>query len=73
MPKSDNDNTRISQWHCCSVFINKFEQIEYPLVMFLFAEFEQVNVYLWKFDVWSLKLFDSFILIYCNCEKGDGN
>ena len=35
-----------------------------------FVEFEQVNFYLWKFDVWSLKLFDCFILIYCDCVKG---
>ena len=36
-----------------------------------FVEFEQVNVYLRKFDIWSLKLFDPFILIYCNCVRGD--
>ena len=29
-----------------------------------FVEFEQVNVYLQKFDACSLNLFDSFILIY---------
>ena len=38
-----------------------------------FVEFEQVNVYLRKFDVWSLKLFDHLILIYCNYVRGDGN
>ena len=35
-----------------------------------FVEFEQVNIYLRKFDVWSLKLFDSFILIYYDCIRG---
>ena len=33
-------------------------------------EFEQVNVYLRKIDVLSLKLFDSFIFIYCDCIRG---
>ena len=35
-----------------------------------FVEFEQVNIYLRKFDVWSLKLFDSFILIHYDCVRG---
>ena len=35
-----------------------------------FVEFEQVNIYLRKFDVWSLKLFDSFILIHFDCVRG---
>ena len=35
-----------------------------------FVEFEQVNIYLRKFDVWSLKLFDSFILIHYDCIRG---
>ena len=35
-----------------------------------FVEFEQVNAYLPKFDVCSLKLFDSCILIYCDCVRG---
>ena len=38
-----------------------------------FSEFEQVNVYLRNVDVWSSKLFDSFILIYCDCVREDGN
>ena len=38
-----------------------------------FADFEQVNVYLQKFDVWWLKLFDPFVLIYCDCVREDGN
>ena len=38
-----------------------------------FTEFEQVNVYLQKCNVWSLKLFDFFILIYCDCVRVDGN
>ena len=33
-------------------------------------EFEKVNIYLRKFDVWSLKLFDSFILIHYDCVRG---
>ena len=33
-------------------------------------EFEQANIYLRKFDVWSLKLFDSFIVIYYDCVRG---
>ena len=40
------------------------------LSQWLFCGIEQVNVYLRKFDVWSLKLFDSFILIYCDCVRG---
>ena len=35
--------------------------------------FHAVEKFLRKADVWSLKLFDSFILIYCNYERGDGN
>ena len=35
-----------------------------------FVEFEQVNIYLQKFDVSSLKLFDSFILIHYDCIRG---
>ena len=35
-----------------------------------FVEFEQVNIYLRKFDVWSLKLYDSFILIHYDCVRG---
>ena len=35
-----------------------------------FVEFEQVNIYLRKFNVWSLKLFDSFILIHYDCVRG---
>ena len=35
-----------------------------------FVEFEQVNIYLRKFDVWSLNLFDSFILIHYDCIRG---
>ena len=38
-----------------------------------FTEFEQVNVYLQKCNVWSLKLFDFFIFIYCDCVRVDGN
>ena len=38
-----------------------------------FTEFEQVNVYLQKRNVWSLKLFDFLIFIYCDCVKVDGN
>ena len=38
-----------------------------------FAEFEQVSVYIRNFDVWSLKLLNSFILIYWNYSMGDGN
>ena len=57
-------------YYYCSIFINKFEQIEYPLLNVCFVEFEQVNIYLWKFDVWSIKLFDSFIVIYYDCVRG---
>ena len=35
-----------------------------------FVEFEQVYIYLRKFDIWSLKLFDSFILIHYDYVKG---
>ena len=35
-----------------------------------FVEFEQVNIYLRKFDIWSLKLFDSFILTRYDCVRG---
>ena len=35
-----------------------------------FVEFEQVNIYLRKFDVWSLKLYNSFILIHYDCVRG---
>ena len=35
-----------------------------------FVEFEQVNIYLRKFDVWSLKLFDSFIFIHYDFARG---
>ena len=41
----------LSQWHCFSIFINKFEQIDYLLIMLFFVEFQQVNVYLQKSDV----------------------
>ena len=41
----------LRQWHCFSIFINKFEQIDYLLIMLFFVEFKQVNVYLQKFDV----------------------
>ena len=33
-------------------------------------EFEQVNIYLRTFDVWSLKLFGSFKLIHYDCVRG---
>ena len=36
---------------------------------FYFVEFEQLNIYLRKFDVWSLELFDSFILIHYDCVR----
>ena len=36
---------------------------------FYFVEFEQLNIYLQKFDVSSLKLFDSFILIHYDCVR----
>ena len=39
------------------------------LSQWLFRGIEQVNVYLRKFDVWSLKLCDSFILIYYDCVR----
>ena len=32
-----------------------------------FVEFELVNIYLWN---WSLKLFDSFLLIHYDCVRG---
>ena len=35
-----------------------------------FVEFEQVNIYLRKYDVSSLKLFDSFVLIHYDCKRG---
>ena len=35
-----------------------------------FVEFELVNIYLQKFDVWLLKLFDSFVLIHYDCVRG---
>ena len=41
----------LRQWHCFSIFINKFEQIDYLLIMLFFVEFQQVNVYLQKSDV----------------------
>ena len=34
------------------------------------VEFEQLNIYLRKFDVRSLKLFESFILIHYDCVRG---
>ena len=37
MLKSDNNNAIITLWHCCSSFMNnKFEQIEYLLLLFTF-------------------------------------
>ena len=33
-------------------------------------EFEQENIYLRKFNVRSLKVFDSFILVYYDCIRG---
>ena len=53
----------LRQWHCVSIFINKFEQIDYLLIMLFFVEFQQVNVYLQKFDVWLLKPLNSFIVV----------
>ena len=38
----------LRQWHSCSIFINKFEQIKYHV---FFVEFERVNVCLRKLDV----------------------
>ena len=34
MPKIDKNNAKIDVYYC-SIFINKFEQIEYPLSVFL--------------------------------------
>ena len=36
-----------------------------------FVEFKQVNIYSRKIYVWSLKLFDSFILIHYDSENGN--
>ena len=36
----------------------------------VYVDFEQVNIYFRKFDVWSLKLFDSFIVIHYDCIRG---
>ena len=35
-----------------------------------FVEFGQANIYLRKFDIWSLKLFDSFLLIHYDFVRG---
>lgn len=56
-----NTTLELRQWHCSSFFYNTSEQIGL-LATAYFVEFEQVNAYLQKFDVPSLKLFDSFIL-----------
>ena len=51
---------QLCQWHCCRIFINKFEQIEY-LFLIYFAEFENLmfdhlklypaNIYLFKVSI----------------------
>ena len=51
MPKTDNNNTELRQWHCCSIFINKFETNRISFANVCFVEFEQVNFYLRKLDV----------------------
>ena len=35
MPKNDNSNAKIVYLLLLYIFINKFEQIEYPLLMFI--------------------------------------
>ena len=41
MPKNDNSSAKIAcfiffhYYYYCNIFINKFEQIEYPLLMFI--------------------------------------
>ena len=35
-----------------------------------FLELEQVYIFLRRFDIWSLKLFDSFIFIHYDCVRG---
>ena len=51
MPKTDNNNTELREWHCCSIFINKFETNRISFANVCFVEFEQVNFYLRKLDV----------------------
>ena len=66
MPKNDNSNAKMYVYYYCSTFINKFEQITWPLLMFILWSlsryvFAGENL---MFDHWSyLILLYLFIMI----------
>ena len=63
MPKNDNSNAKVV---CLLLLQTNFMSS----ANVYFVELEQVNICLRKFDIWSLKLFDSVILIHYDYVKG---
>ena len=59
MPKNDNSNAKILMFIITALLYQYVWTNHMSSANVYFEEFEQVNTYLQKFDVWSLKLFDS--------------